>query len=446
MNKGDILAAATSGYKGKAAKELQRAAVSIGDNITITKGGKAYEGTLFPRSEYADDTHVILKLKNGYNLGIELTEGTVIEFLSKGEKPEFVSPPHPKEKPELPRVSIISTGGTIASRVDYRTGAVQPALTAEDLHCFVPELSNIARIKATVLSSEFSENIGPKHWREMADTAFKELKNGSEGIVFSHGTDTMGYTAAALSFALRDLPCPVVFVGSQRSSDRPSSDAASNLMAATAIAAKAPFAEVVVAMHETNSDEYISIHRGTRVRKCHTSRRDAFKTVDSKPLGRIDLKNLDLSVLDETIRLRDQSRAPQVNANFEEKVALLKFHPNFNPEIIDWFKEEKCRGIVFEGTGLGHVNRACFEPIKRALDSGLLVGMTSQCIWGMIDMNVYETGRDLLAMGVMPLGDMISETAYVKMMWVLGQTTDIVKAKGMMATNMAGEFTQRRPL
>jgi glutamyl-tRNA(Gln) amidotransferase subunit D len=280
----------------------------------------------------------------------------------------------------------------------------------------------------------------------MADTAFKELKNGSEGIVFSHGTDTMGYTAAALSFALRDLPCPVVFVGSQRSSDRPSSDAASNLMAATAIAAKAPFAEVVVAMHETNSDEYISIHRGTRVRKCHTSRRDAFKTVDSKPLGRIDLKNLDLNVLDETIRLRDQSRAPHVNANFEEKVALLKFHPNFNPEIIDWFKEKKYRGIVFEGTGLGHVSRACFEPIKRALDSGLLVGMTSQCIWGMIDMNVYETGRDLLAMGVMPLGDMISETAYVKMMWVLGQTTDIVKAKEMMATNMAGEFTQRRPL
>jgi glutamyl-tRNA(Gln) amidotransferase subunit D len=217
-------------------------------------------------------------------------------------------------------------------------------------------------------------------------------------------------------------------------------------MAATAIAAKAPFAEVVVAMHETNSDEYVSIHRGTRVRKCHTSRRDAFKTVDSKPLGRIDLKNLDLDVLDETIRLRDQSRALQVNANFEEKVALLKFHPNFNPEIIEWFKEEKCRGIVFEGTGLGHVSRACFEPIKRALDSGLLVGMTSQCIWGMIDMNVYETGRDLLAIGVMPLGDMISETAYVKMMWVLGQTTDIVKAKEMMATNIAGEFTQRRPL
>jgi len=437
---------ALSGYKGRAAEALQRAGVSVGDNIKIIKGSQAYEGTLFPRSEYADDSHIVIKLRNGYNIGIEWTNGTVIEFLSKGEKPRFISPPPPKERPKLPKVSVVSTGGTIASRVDYRTGAVQPALTAEDLHCFVPEISDIARIDAKILYSEFSENIGPNHWKDMAHVTSREFKDGAEGVVLSHGTDTMGYTAAALSFALRNLPSPVVLVGSQRSSDRPSSDAASNLIAAATIAARAPFAEVVLAMHEASSDEYVTIHRGTRVRKCHTSARDAFKTIDSKPLGRVDLKNLELEVFAKTFQSRDQSRNLKVMADFEEKVALLKFHSNFNPAVIDWYREQRYRGIVLEGTGLGHVGKVCYEPLNRALDAGLLVGMTSQCIWGAVDMNVYETGRDLLAMGVVPLGDMLSETAYVKMMWVLGRTADIVKAKEMMLTDIAGEFSQRRLL
>jgi glutamyl-tRNA(Gln) amidotransferase subunit D len=435
-----------SGYKGRVAEALQRAGVSVGDNIRITKIGKVYEGVLFPRSEYADDKHIVIKLRNGYNIGIECTDDTVIQFISRGEKPRFTSAPTPEERPELPRVSVISTGGTIASRVDYRTGAVQPALTAEDLHCFVPEISNIARIEAKVLCSEFSENIGPSHWKEMAYAALTELKKGVEGVVFSHGTDTMGYTAAALSFALRDLSSPVVFVGAQRSSDRPSSDAALNLIAATTIGARAPFAEVVVAMHQSSSDEYVSIHRGTRVRKCHTSARDAFKSVDPKPLGRLNLKSLELDVLSETLQERNQSRDVKVMAKFEEKVALLKFHPNFNPNIIDWYREEGYRGVVLEGTGLGHVGRSCFESLKRAIDAGMLVCMTSQCIWGSVNMNVYETGRDLLALGVIPLGDMISETAYVKLMWVLGQTSDIAEAKEMMLTNMAGEFSRKRIL
>ncbi len=437
---------ALSGYKGKAAEALRRARVSVGDNIRITKGSQVYEGILFPRSEYADDSHIVIKLRNGYNIGIQWTNGTVIEFMSKGEKPQFTSPPPPKERPKLPRVSIMSTGGTIASRVDYRTGAVQPALTAEDLHCFVPEISDIARIDAKILCSEFSENIGPNHWKDMAHATLTELKNGAEGVVLSHGTDTMGYTSAALSFALRNLSSPVVLVGAQRSSDRPSSDAASNLIAATAIAARVPFAEVVVAMHEASSDEYVTIHRGTRVRKCHTSARDAFKTMDPRPLGRFNLRNLELEVFAETFQSRDQSRNVEVMADFEQKVALLKFHPNLSPAVIDWYREKEYRGLVLEGTGLGHVGKVCFGPLKKALDAGLLVGMTSQCIWGAVDMNVYETGRDLLAMDIIPLGDMISETAYVKMMWVLGQTTNIAKAKEMMVTDIAGEFSQRRLL
>ncbi len=433
-----------SGYRGRAAEALRRAGVSVGDKIRIVKYRQTYEGILFPRSEYADDSHVVIKLRNGYNIGVELTDGAAIEFLGKGDKPRFASAPAPEERPQLPRISIVSTGGTIASRVDYRTGAVQPALTAEDLYHFVPEISDIARIKAKVLCSEFSENIGPNHWRDMARVTLEEIKDGVDGMVFSHGTDTMGYTAAALSFALRTLPCPVVFVGAQRSSDRPSSDSASNLIAASKLAAVAPFAHVVVAMHETISDEYVSIHFGTRVRKCHTSARDAFRTVDPRPLGHVNLRTLELEVLTDRFETRDRSKTPSVMANFEEKVALVKSHPNFNPIIIDWYRENGYRGIVLEGTGLGHVGKVCFEPLRRAIEAGLLIGMTSQCIWGTVDMNVYETGRDLVAMGVTPLGDMISETAYVKMMWVLGQTRDISKAKDMMLTNIAGEFSQRR--
>jgi len=206
------------------------------------------------------------------------------------------------------------------------------------------------------------------------------------------------------------------------------------------------FAEVVLAMHEANSDDYISIHRGTRVRKCHTSRRDAFQTIGTRPLGRVDLKSLQVQLFTDDFQKRDVRKDPQVLAGFDETVTLLKFHPSFNPEIIDWLREKKCHGIVLEGTGLGHVGRACFSSIRKAVDSGILIAMASQCVWGMVDMNVYETGRDLLAMGVIPLGDMITETAYVKMMWVLGQTKDMAKAREMMTTPMAYEFAERRVL
>jgi glutamyl-tRNA(Gln) amidotransferase subunit D len=217
-------------------------------------------------------------------------------------------------------------------------------------------------------------------------------------------------------------------------------------MAAAAIAANATFAEVVVALHEGASDEYVAIHRGTRVRKCHTSRRDAFKTIDSNPMGRINLRDMKLELLTELFQPRNNARNPEALTDFEEKVALLKFHPSFNPEIIDWYRERKYRGIVLEGTGLGHVSKICYRSIEQAIEADLLVAMTSQCIWGMVDMNVYETGRDLLALGVIPLGDMIPETAYVKMMWVLGQTRDLSEARKMMTTPVAHELTGKRLL
>jgi len=429
------------GYRGKALKVLKNAEAEIGDVIRIKKDKETYEGVLIPRSEYGDDKHVVIKLKSGYNIGVEITPTTQIKKIGVGAKPTFTPPPLPKQKPNLPKVAIVSTGGTIASRVDYRTGGVRPALTASDLYSVVPELSEIATIDAEIIFSLFSENITPKHWTKTAKVTAKHIENGVAGVVVAHGTDTMGYTAAALSFALQNPPVPVIMVGSQRSADRPSSDAATNLIGAVKAAANAPFAEVAVAMHETESDKTIIFHRGTKVRKCHTSRRDTFKSINTTPLAR--MKNGQIEMLIKNYRKRSSSQKLILKPNFNEKAALVKFYPGLDPNIIEWYVNEGYRGIILEGTGLGHVSKYCFSAIRNAIENNVIVAMTSQCIWGRLGMNVYNQGRDLLAIGVVPLEDMLPETALVKLMWVLGQTKDIMEAKSLLTTNVANEISPK---
>jgi glutamyl-tRNA(Gln) amidotransferase subunit D len=430
-----------TGYHGKALTSIRKVGAEIGDQVRVVKKNEMYEGTLIPRSEYGDDTHIVVKMKNGYNIGIEITSDTVIEKVGKGTKPTFAAPPQPPCNPELPKVTILSTGGTRASRVDYRTGGVRPALTAGELYSVVPELAEIAQIDAQILFSIFSENITVQQWEEIAKSIASLASSEVDGVVIAHGTDTMGYTAAALSFALQDLPFPVVLVGAQRSADRPSSDAATNLIGAVSAAAKGQFAEVTIAMHETMSDESIVFHKGTKVRKCHTSRRDAFESVDTTPIAR--LKNGKLTMLTEDYNKRGESKKVKLKPEFSDKVTLLKFYPGMNPDIIDWLADRGTKGIILEGTGLGHVNKRSFDTVKRAIENGVIVAMTSQCIWGRVNMNVYDAGRDLLAQGVIPLEDMLSETAFVKLAWVLGQTKDVKEARTLLKTNIAGEITLR---
>jgi glutamyl-tRNA(Gln) amidotransferase subunit D len=430
-----------SGYKGEALASIRKVGADVGDMIRVTRKKEVYEGILIPRSEYGDETHIVVKLKNGYNIGIEITSDTAIERVGKGTKPTFAAPPQPEQNPQLPRVTILSTGGTIASRVDYRTGGVRPALTAGDLYSVVPELAEIARINAQILFSLFSENITPQQWGELAKAIADQAAKGVNGVVIAHGTDTMGYTSAALSFALQNLPFPVVIVGSQRSADRPSSDAATNLIGAVSAAARAPFAEVTVAMHETTSDDSIVFHRGTKVRKCHTSRRDAFKSVNATPIAR--MRNRELTMLTQDYKKRNDSGRPALKPEFNDKVALVKFYPGMNPAVIDWLVDEDYRGIILEGTGLGHINMKSFGAVRKAVARDVVVAMTSQCIWGRVNMNVYDAGRDLQAQGVIPLEDMLPETALVKLMWVLGQTKDVDGAKRLLKTNVAGEISAR---
>jgi glutamyl-tRNA(Gln) amidotransferase subunit D len=430
-----------SGYKGKALKALRLAECKIGDIITITDGQTTYEGILIPRSEGGDDEHIVVKLKNGYNIGVRVNSETKVERTGRGSKPTFAAPPLPPQKETLPKVVIMSTGGTIASRVDYRTGAVRSALSASDLYGVVPELANIAQVDTQILFSLYSENIMQQHWTEIAVTAAKHIDQGAKGVVVAHGTDTMAYTAAALSFALQNLPIPVILVGAQRSSDRPSSDAATNLISAVKAAAHGPFAEVVIAMHETMADTSIVFNRGTKVRKCHTSRRDTFRPVNSSPIARATEQ--ELIMLTKEYRERDSSRKLVLKPEFSKKVALVKFYPGLDPSIIDWYAERDVKGILLEGTGLGHVSKTCFDAIRNAIHHGVLVALASQCIWGRVNMNVYDTGRDLLSMGVVPVDDMFPETALVKLMWIFGQTHDIEEAKRLLKTNIACEFSAR---
>jgi len=428
-----------SGYKGDALRFLQAARASVGDVLEVQTQWGVVSGTLVPRYLYGDGEHVVLKLKSGYNVGLSLSGLRGAEVKAKGEKPFFAAPSPPRAEKGLPRVLILGTGGTIASRIDYRTGAVHPAVSSAELHSLVPELSTVARVEPEFMFDVFSENITPKHWAKLAQRIGRAVSDGVDGVVVTHGTDTLGYTAAALSFALIGVPIPVILVGAQRSPDRPSSDGPLNLVAAVSVAGRAGFAGVYVAMHLGESDDKVAFHGGTRVRKNHTSRRDAFVSVGA-PLAAVWGR----AGIEYTAEgLPQRGGAFKAKTRFEEGVALLKFYPSMKASLVAAARRGGVRGLVIEGTGLGHVSKDVAAGLRTFIKGGGMVCMTSQCINGRVDMNVYNTGRDLLHDGVLPLEDMLAETALVKAMWALGNSKTTAKAKELMQANLAGEMTTR---
>jgi glutamyl-tRNA(Gln) amidotransferase subunit D len=453
------------GYRGKILKLLSEKRVSIGDHINVRTKDDEFTGILIPRYESTDENYLVIKLKSGYNIGIELHKiQDILKVIQRPIQTELVIPTtktvsreyddilQPTTKNEdkyldkelLPKVALISTGGTIASKIDYRTGGVHAALSAGELYASVPELAKYTSIDPDVLLNEYSENLNPDHWTLIANRVAEKVKSGNyRGIIVSHGTDTLHYTAAALSFALQNLPIPVILVGAQRSSDRPSSDASMNLIGAAIFAIKSEFSGVFVTMHANYSDDIIACHIGTRVRKNHTSRRDAFKSIDVKPIAIIKGDTLEMQMQQSHINLQKRnnncSNSFIVKPSFDRKVILLKYYPGFDPELIDHAIISGYKAIIIEGTGLGHISRECFSKIQQATESNKLVFMTSQCIWGRIGMTVYNTGRDLLNIGVIPLSNMITETAIVKAMWALANSKDTKSAMKIMQENIANE-------
>ncbi len=429
-------------------KVLARYGVREFDEVRIyLRDGTVLNGVVLPRPDVGDPNIVVLKLDNGYNIGIHVDNIGRVEVVGHVEPRSAVSIPIGKfvraESTGLPRVRLIATGGTIMSKVDYRTGAVYPSFSLEDLYSMYPEVRGIADIEMVNLMAIFSEDMTPRRWAEIAEAVYKAFLDGVSGVVVLHGTDTMHYTSAALSFAIRNPVGPIVLVGSQRSSDRPSSDAFENLLAAVLVAARAPFAGSFVVMHASTNDGLIAVHRGTRVRKMHTSRRDAFISINDRPVAYVDMNKLEIKIMSSNYQGRARVEDMVLMNKFDEKVALVKFYPGMDPEIIHFLIDRGYHGIVIEGTGFGHVREELLDPIRRAIESGIPVVMTSQTIFGRVNLNVYRRGVELLRLGVIPAEDMLPEVAFVKLSWVLAQTRDMNEVRKLMLTPIAGELNPR---
>ncbi|MDR9431090.1 MAG: Glu-tRNA(Gln) amidotransferase subunit GatD [Natronomonas sp.] len=409
--------------------------MNAGDRVRVDRTGTTYEGVLLPSTT---NEELVVKLDGGYNVGIDRADASV-EIVDRDTYDIAAAGDAEGDSEitfddDLPTIALISTGGTIASTVDYRTGAVTAQFDAEDVLRAVPELAGRANYRGRVVANILSENMTPTVWTDLAEAVHDEIDRGADGVVVMHGTDTMQYTAAALSFML-DSPVPIVLTGSQRSADRPSSDNVMNAVCAVE-AAKADHSDVLVCMHETESDDACALHRGTRVRKNHTSRRNAFETVGANPLGRVEWETGEVAFGREVSDRGDADL--DIHPDLDTDVELLKFVPGTDPARLDF--ADGASGIVLEGTGLGHVNTEWIDRIDELTDAGTTVVMTSQCIEGRVCDRVYDTGRDLLDAGVVEAGDTLPETAYVKLMWAIANTESVAET---MRRSIAGELQER---
>lgn len=403
--------------------------LKTGDVVRCSLDGCACEGAYIT----SRNGMATVKLTSGYNIGVP--EGS----LSRIGPPEqaITQAPEVTQDQSLPVVSIVSTGGTIASRIDYRTGAVTSQFRATDILSAIPGLASLAQFRAVQLCNILSENMTPAIWQQLARAVHDEIKAGARGVLVTHGTDTMAYSAAALSFMLK-TPVPVVFVGSQRSADRPSSDNLMNGLCAAATALQGP-GEVVVVMHASTSDDACAIHRGTRVRKMHTSRRDAFETVGTDLLGTVAYPSLKVTLSGHAIRRDSQELA--LFDKLSDKCGIVWYYPGMDPAILSAWKGYD--GIILAGTGLGHTGTDFIARIREMVADGTTVVMTSQCLHGRVCDRVYDTGRDLLDAGVIEGEDMLPEAALVKLMWVLANSRDREEARSMMTQSLVGEINRR---
>ncbi len=415
---------------------VEQAGASAGDRIEVRRGERMYEGVLMPRHSFSAPDTLVLKLDSGYNLGLRLSEDDEVTQLEARDPQEPVTPQLGDEVGDLPQVGLLGTGGTIASFVEYRTGAVYPATTPEELAAAVPEAFEHARLVPQVVFEAFSEDLTPAHWMKLADAIEAAFDDGARGVVVTHGTDTLGFTAAALSFLFTELAGPVVLVGAQRSSDRPSSDAATNLTSAVRVAAETEAGEVLVVMHEGMGDEAWTIHPAGRVRKMHTSRRDAFQSINERPLGR---------VTDEAIEwTREPLPAGESlvrTGTLSDEVGLVWSYPGLSEEEL----RAACRdGLVIAGTGLGHIPRRLIPVVEELVDEGALIAVASQCLNGRTNLRVYETGRELVRAGCLEAEDMLPETAYAKLCWALGTAEgDRERAMELFQATQARELAPR---
>ncbi len=419
--------------------------IEIGDRIKI--GDKEIlEGVLMPRPETDNNNIIVLKLSNGYNVGVSYA-GQEITKLDGHKREAFSFPKIAKTNSnELDKLSLLYTGGTIGSKIDYVTGGVYMLTKPEELLHEVPELSGIANIEVEHLMSVASEDISYVEWQSMAKHSAEALAKGAKGVVITHGTDTMHYTSAALSFMVKNPSGPIVLTGAQRSSDRGSSDAFMNLICSAKLAVKSELAEVGICMHGTSSDDYCLFIRGTRARKMHTSSRDAFKSIGEAPLAKI---YVDGKIESNEKVSQSNKEKMELKTRFEPKVAMIISYPNSDPSLIEYYVKKGYKGLIIQGTGLGHAPVSTshkeynwIAAIKDGVASGMSIGMTSQCLYGRVNGSVYRNGRMISDLGVIYCEDMLPEVAYVKLGFLLGNYGK-KEAERLMTINLSGEISER---
>lgn len=416
-------------------------AANPGDKVKIITDEEEFEGILMPRPDILDKDITVIKLDSGYNIGINNKKIKKIETLEK-YTPKKQSKSELKQKKGLPTVSVLSTGGTISSKIDYRTGGTIADYTAEDFVEMMPELADVANIKAKKIMSVMSEDFSNKEWSLIAKEVLKELNSGADGVVITEGTDTLHFTAQALSFFLKDLNKPVIITGAQRSIDRGSSDSFMNLFCAITAAAKSDIAEVMTCLHGTTNDDYCLLIRGTKVRKMHTSRRDAFRPINDLPLAKV-FENGKIEIINPNLKKKNNGKVA-VDDGFENKTALIQIYPGMDPEIIDFYAKKGYKGIVLAATALGHVPQILYPHIEKAIEKKIPVVIASQTLYGRVHPLVYSALRMLsIKLNCIFVEDMLPETAYIKLGYVLAKTNNLKDVRKLMLTDMAGEITER---
>ncbi|PIN81564.1 Glu-tRNA(Gln) amidotransferase GatDE subunit D [Candidatus Woesearchaeota archaeon CG10_big_fil_rev_8_21_14_0_10_30_7] len=417
----------------------------LGDFVKIRTEDVELEGKYVPSE---DTKFFVLKLDSGYNISIPKRGIEGIELIKKNEVRDQKKA-KAKLKKELPTISILHTGGTISSKVSYDTGAVYNEFTPEELLELFPELHDMANISSFLVSNMSSDDVRFAHYNILAKAVEAEVKKGVKGIIITHGTDTLHYSSAALSFALENLPIPVLLVGAQRSSDRGSSDAAVNLICAVNFIINTKYAGVAVCMHERSGDNTCIILPGTKCRKMHSSKRNAFKPINVPPIAKVNFEDKKIIVF--------QQKLPKLDGKFtlklfkeKLKVGIIKVHTNMYASQFSSFKN--FNGLIIEGTGLGHapINKTdkhtsehekIFKELTN-LTKKMPVAMSTQTIYGIVDMNVYTPGRRLLEIGVLGnYTDMTPETAFIKLAWLLSNQPKQVKE--LYNKNVRGEISER---
>jgi glutamyl-tRNA(Gln) amidotransferase subunit D len=411
-----------------------------GNLIEITFENEKISGTIIP----TNSKMLTLKFSTGYNAGFDIKKIKNVKILGQSKSVGKIEKQKIKKNPNLPTISLLHTGGTIASRVDYRTGGVYASFDGDDIATMFPELIKTTNINSILVSNMMSEDMNSEHYKKIVNAIEKETKNKIKGIIIGHGTDTLGYSSAYLSFALENCPLPVILVGAQRSSDRGSSDAAMNLVCAAEFIKKTNFKGVAICMHNSTNDDYCAILPATKTRKIHSSRRDAFKTINDTPIALINYKTKEIKWIKNKKKFENQNGKFLIKNKFEKKVGLLKMHPGINEKLIDFYKKEKYKGLIIEGTGLGHTptgeKEVFIKKIKDLIKSGCIVAMTSQCINGRVNPRVYSNARILSNLGVIYCEDMLPETAFVKLAWLLGNYSK-KEAEELLAKNLREEIS-----